>query len=741
MSGSNVQVIAFNAGATLERGEPAHGDVPGGLSVWWKWTPSRSGPCTISTEGSSFYTLLAIYTGNNLTNLNRIAAAPLFSGANGTSRTTFFAVEGVQYAIAVDGYYAASGQIQLSVMLNPASSANSWTKTVSGNWEENYWSMNAQPGPNQPLVCLTNSGFKALAIGAQTVNQSSQSLTVNNLFLGAPLNSYNTLLLNYSGLDTPLRVAGSVLIQTNSALSMVGAAIRVSEGGSGALYLGGTIKQSDSSDAFYQTAHIGYGQTGEYDLSNGTLRAGTMLLGSAAPGALNQSGGVSSIQGALTLRPGGTYNLRSGLLNCASLQVGQGPGSLTGQFSQTGGATTATNAFTLGDASFLNSAAGSVQLSAGTISTPLLQGLQGVFNQSSGTNSAASCQWGGNSSVQYNLTGGAWFGSDEYIGYHGAGVVGQSGGTHLVTNAIYVSAYGGYPGEGTYNLTNGQLIASSLFIGAHGTLKQLGGSISLNSSFGLGNGGNILISGGTFNADHASMGDDALEGYPVFTQTGGSFNVSNNFVLNYGTYDLSGGTLVASNINVLAGTFTNGGGSISNRGAFTIAAGVLSAGGHNLQLGKLNVAGRAKIDMTGGPAVIRFASSADVAWYPFGWLTIENWYGSTNGGGAQQIYCGTGQAGLTSDQLSRIAFHNPRSTANGLYLARILPTGELVPGSPPEMSIARHGSQWVYSWPTGFTLQTATNCMGPFLDIPGATSPFTNIISAEPQRYFRVYKY
>jgi uncharacterized repeat protein (TIGR01451 family) len=102
-----------NIGATSEPGEPLHAGVPGGHSVWFSWTPLLSGVVTFSTAGSSFDTLLAVYTGNNLTNLATVASDD-DSGGFYTSVVTFNAVAGTQYSIAVDGAYGAEGNIILN---------------------------------------------------------------------------------------------------------------------------------------------------------------------------------------------------------------------------------------------------------------------------------------------------------------------------------------------------------------------------------------------------------------------------------------------------------------------------------------------------------------------------------------------------------------------------------------------------------------------------------------------------
>jgi uncharacterized repeat protein (TIGR01451 family) len=102
-----------NVGATSEPGEPLHAGVPGGHSVWFTWTPLLSGVVTFSTAGSSFDTLLAVYTGTSLSNLKTVASDDDSDGFY-TSTVTFNAVAGTKYSIAIDGAYGDEGNIILN---------------------------------------------------------------------------------------------------------------------------------------------------------------------------------------------------------------------------------------------------------------------------------------------------------------------------------------------------------------------------------------------------------------------------------------------------------------------------------------------------------------------------------------------------------------------------------------------------------------------------------------------------
>ena len=114
LSGASLQTTGGNAGASYEAGEPLL--VPGhfgGRSVWWSWTAPADGSVTISTAGSDFPNLLALFTGTVLTNLT-----PVASGAGTNAAVVMFAAQkGTEYVIGVDGVYPAFGDIQLSITM------------------------------------------------------------------------------------------------------------------------------------------------------------------------------------------------------------------------------------------------------------------------------------------------------------------------------------------------------------------------------------------------------------------------------------------------------------------------------------------------------------------------------------------------------------------------------------------------------------------------------------------------
>ncbi len=103
-----------NQTATRETGEPRHGDKTNRHSVWIKWTAPADGVAFVTTEGSDFDTVLAVYTGTSVAALTEVESDD-DSGPGNTSQLKFNAVAGVTYSIAIDGYSANAGQVQLGL--------------------------------------------------------------------------------------------------------------------------------------------------------------------------------------------------------------------------------------------------------------------------------------------------------------------------------------------------------------------------------------------------------------------------------------------------------------------------------------------------------------------------------------------------------------------------------------------------------------------------------------------------
>ena len=119
IAGSQTNVSASNVGASREPAEPLHAHVLGANSVWWTWTAPSSGGLTLTTEGSSFDTVVGVYTGSSISNLAFVAANDddYLSETSALSRVTCNVTGGTAYQIAVDGFEGESGTIRLQLGL------------------------------------------------------------------------------------------------------------------------------------------------------------------------------------------------------------------------------------------------------------------------------------------------------------------------------------------------------------------------------------------------------------------------------------------------------------------------------------------------------------------------------------------------------------------------------------------------------------------------------------------------
>jgi uncharacterized repeat protein (TIGR01451 family) len=117
LTGSSGQTTGISSYASKEPGEPNHAGNAGGKSIWWKWTAPANGQLSLDTGGSTFATLLAVYTGSSVGALSGVA-----SSAAGS--LLFEAQANTEYEIVVDGIDGAGGNVTLNWALNTAAAAD-----------------------------------------------------------------------------------------------------------------------------------------------------------------------------------------------------------------------------------------------------------------------------------------------------------------------------------------------------------------------------------------------------------------------------------------------------------------------------------------------------------------------------------------------------------------------------------------------------------------------------------------
>jgi len=102
-----------NGRATKEPGEPFHAGNEGGHSVWYWFLAPASGTLRLTTANSTFDTLLAVYLGDNLTNLVLVAANDDAAPGSRYSELTVALARAQLVRVAVDGFGGETGTLQL----------------------------------------------------------------------------------------------------------------------------------------------------------------------------------------------------------------------------------------------------------------------------------------------------------------------------------------------------------------------------------------------------------------------------------------------------------------------------------------------------------------------------------------------------------------------------------------------------------------------------------------------------
>jgi len=287
---------------------------------------------------------------------------------------------------------------------------NSWLKPTSGYWEEpTYWSLGVLPDATQSVV-FTNEGWKALAIGPNTAQNFPQSMQIQDLQIAAPTNSFNVLLLNYSGFAVPLQTT-SLNIGPNGSVVALSSMLDVNtdiSGNGGNMSLAGTFSQGEFSQvqvqgwlrmwdpyAYYTVPPA------TYYLTNGTLTVvnGEYIGGIPGPAQFVQYSGAHRVGGVgLTIGTAGEFDLYDGLLTATNgIVAGSGDYADGAYFYQYGGSVNAD----------LN-VGGNYFLYGGTVTGHFTMGINeradAYVTQTGGTNHAVSMDLG-----QANEFGGGAF--------------------------------------------------------------------------------------------------------------------------------------------------------------------------------------------------------------------------------------------------------------------------------------------------------------------------------------------
>jgi len=597
------------------------------------------------------------------------------------------------------------------------SADNNWTNPLSDRWESPFWSMGTLPAANQ-VVNIVNDGYKAVGIDNTTIAKFPSSLTVGSLDVSAPTNALSTLLLNYFGLGMPLTVMNSCWIGTNGMISNLGSSFEVDGKNGGALTIdGGTFTQDGGLTVVTPSVQV---LDGSVNATNATMNLGPLQVGGGYPqeGTVYQSGGTV-LSSAITINRG-KYSLLGGTLYALNGTFLNDPEA---SFVQTGGSN-------YGDIAL---AQGHYQLEAGLVQGVNLSTITlGGFTQSGGTvqvQNLSARGLGTDFSIfpSYHLNTGTLDCATLNISHYGYFL--QAGGALVLGNRLDLFDPSG-PGV-RFELDGGEAFMPSLVVSNGGDYLQRSGTNEVTHDLTLYNSA-IAIYGGRVSTADLGIG----EGARVYQQ-GGLVEISDVLSIT-GNYNLEGGTLLVNGI-YMRGTLNinnlNGTPVLTNSGLINFG-GVLAISASQSSMGQLGLSTNGTINLEASSLVVRFANSSALNWDANSRLVIQGWNGSNTGNGSNQVYFGNSSSGLTAAQMSQIQF----SIGSKLYAAKILATGEVVPdvATTPAVKWSSQGNELIITWPSSWTLQAATNVPGPYFDIPGATSPYTNGLSLEQQRFFRL---
>lgn len=191
-------------GATKESGEPNHGGSAGGASVWFSWTAPSNGSMSVTTAGSSFDTLLGVYTGTSLSALTTVASNDDVSSTDRTSGASFSVTAGTTYRIAVDGWKGATGTVSLNWTFAQPSGNDDFSgattlQGVSGTLNDSSAKATRQSG--EPKI-LNNAGGKSVWYRWTAVRSGPATIdTVGS--------SFDTMMAIYTGSWSSLKLVGS----------------------------------------------------------------------------------------------------------------------------------------------------------------------------------------------------------------------------------------------------------------------------------------------------------------------------------------------------------------------------------------------------------------------------------------------------------------------------------------------------------------------------------------------------
>jgi uncharacterized repeat protein (TIGR01451 family) len=242
------------------------------------------------------------------------------------------------------------------------------------------------------------------------------------------------------------------------------------------------------------------------------------------------------------------------------------------------------------------------------------------------------------------------------------------------------------------NSASTETISNKITLGNSATFSSSAGPLILSGN--LTNAGYLTTVSGTGNITLSGI----LSGIGGLTMSGSgtlTLSGSNTFT---GTLSINSGTLALGNSNRIADTVN-----------VTLFGGTFASAGFNETAGTCSLSASSMIDLGSGTSMIHFANSSGISWQPGSTLLVSNWSGSLSGGGTEQVYFGNAANGLTATQLAQINF----TDVYGIRPAKILSTGEVVPGVTADVVVTASGAANIYATSNLTYTITVTN-VGPY---------------------------
>jgi len=155
--GENIRVRASNKGATRQSGEPSSSH---NATLWWSWKAPATTQVEFTTEGSSYNTHLAVYTGSSLSKLKLIGSNNNASSSTKTSRLVLKVKKGTTYQISVGSRSSSTGYTALRIGSVPPNNTFSKAKALSKNSQIRVagTTRNATRQSGEPLAVSGSSG-------------------------------------------------------------------------------------------------------------------------------------------------------------------------------------------------------------------------------------------------------------------------------------------------------------------------------------------------------------------------------------------------------------------------------------------------------------------------------------------------------------------------------------------------------------------------------------------------------